>query len=436
MSERYALIKLLGEGSYGKCFLVQGQSQSTPYVIKQIDIRHMNPVEKEETIKEAGILGSLDHPYIVKLKEAYISKKGKLCIVMDYADGGDLSSIIKTRHGERFPENQVLDWFVQLCLALKHIHDRKILHRDLKSQNIFLMKNGSIKLGDFGIAKILSQTMENAKTMVGTPYYLSPELIDNKPYNFKSDIWSLGVLLYEMCALEPPFVSNSIHGLALKIVRGVYSPLPTEYSRDLRTLLGFLLAIEPRDRPNIHQVLKMPIVLSRIQSLLSASKLKEEFSHTILHNRPVTEERSSRKKKRMLEAVLQRRKELDTANESPEKRDDEKILCEMTTLILENNIEQSSNLGSPVLSGENDEETNVENSPENTDKVTQLRACLQEMMGSEIFQEAYEIILKIDSDGPADDIKAYNSYLKHIMTTKNQKQFIPMIQALIQMESS
>ena len=239
-----------------------------------------------------------------------------------------------------------------------------------------------------------------------------------------------------MCALEPPFVSNSIHGLALKIVRGVYSPLPTEYSRDLRTLLGFLLAIEPRDRPNIHQVLKMPIVLSRIQSLLSASKLKEEFSHTILHNRPVTEERSSRKKKRMLEAVLQRRKELDTANESPEKRDDEKILCEMTTLILENNIEQSSNLGSPVLSGENDEETNVENSPENTDKVTQLRACLQEMMGSEIFQEAYEIILKIDSDGPADDIKAYNSYLKHIMTTKNQKQFIPMIQALIQMESS
>ena len=109
MSERYALIKLLGEGSYGKCFLVQGQSQSTPYVIKQIDIRHMNPVEKEETIKEAGILGSLDHPYIVKLKEAYISKKGKLCIVMDYADGGDLSSIIKTRHGERFPENQVLD---------------------------------------------------------------------------------------------------------------------------------------------------------------------------------------------------------------------------------------------------------------------------------------------------------------------------------------
>ena len=93
---------------------------------------------------------------------------------------------------------------------MKHIHDRKILHRDIKGQNVFLMKNGIVKVGDLGIARVLAHTKEFAKTMVGTPYYLSPEIVANKPYGFKSDIWSLGVLLYELCALKPPFDGTSL----------------------------------------------------------------------------------------------------------------------------------------------------------------------------------------------------------------------------------
>jgi NIMA (never in mitosis gene a)-related kinase len=112
----------------------------------------------------------------------------------------------------------VLNWFTQILLSIKHIHDRKILHRDLKSQNIFLTSRNIVKLGDFGIARVLSHTRSNAKTVVGTPYYLSPEIIENKPYNFKSDVWSLGVLLYEMCALGPPFNAGSLHELAKRII--------------------------------------------------------------------------------------------------------------------------------------------------------------------------------------------------------------------------
>ncbi len=149
-------------------------------------------------------------------------------------------------------EDQVLNWFTQICLAIKHVHDRKILHRDLKSQNVFLTKQGIVKLGDFGIAKVLESTVAQAQTIVGTPYYLSPEIIENKPYNFKSDIWSLGVLLYEMCALKPPFNGGSLHMLALQIVRGQYQPVPAQYSQQVKTLLQSLLSLDPAKRPNIN----------------------------------------------------------------------------------------------------------------------------------------------------------------------------------------
>jgi len=169
----------------------------------------MSEEERRETLFEAKILEVLNHPNIVRFREVYKTKKGKLCIVMDYADGGDLQSKIKERYKTKdrngrmnyLTEDQLLDWFTQICLAMKHCHDKKILHRDLKSQNIFLTKRGIIKLGDFGIARVLSNTKSKAKTVVGTPYYLSPEIIKSEPYNFKSDIWSLGVLLYEMAAL-------------------------------------------------------------------------------------------------------------------------------------------------------------------------------------------------------------------------------------------
>lgn len=118
-----------------------------------------------------------------------------------------------------------------MCLAIKHVHDRKIIHRDIKGQNIFITKGNTLKLGDFGIAKILNKTMEKAKTVVGTPYYLSPEIIESKPYSNKSDIWSMGVLLYEMCALKPPFNANSLQFLALKIVKGSYDPLQGNFSK-------------------------------------------------------------------------------------------------------------------------------------------------------------------------------------------------------------
>lgn len=129
-----------------------------------------------------------------------------------------------------------------------------------------------IKLGDFGIAKVLEKTMDKAQTMVGSPYYISPEIINNRPYSFKSDIWSLGVILYELCALRPPFTGSMLHMLALNISKGVYTPIPNQYSSGLNDLIKNMLDLNPDTRPDIHEILKKEIIQNRIQDLLSKTK--------------------------------------------------------------------------------------------------------------------------------------------------------------------
>jgi len=228
--ENYAKVKLLGEGSFGKAYLVKRASDGLLCCMKMIDIHKMSAKESAEVVQESKLLEVLAHPNIVQFIEVYKTKKGKLCIIMDYADGGDLGGKQKEQRGKPFAEAQILDWFTQLCLGMKHIHDRKIIHRDLKGANVFLTSKGIVKIGDFGIAKVLAATMAKARTVVGTPYYLAPEVIQSQPYTISADVWSMGVMLYELCALKPPFDAPSIHMLSMKIVRGAYSPLSSNFS--------------------------------------------------------------------------------------------------------------------------------------------------------------------------------------------------------------
>ncbi len=181
-------------------------------------------------------------------------------------------------------ENYVLDTFVQLALALKHVHDRKIIHRDIKTENIFLSSHKRVvKLGDFGIAKVLESTLQQARTAIGTPYYLSPEICQGKLYNFKSDIWSLGVVLYELCALRCPFAGANMKGLMLCISKGSYAPIPSSFSSETRKLIADMLNLNPKLRPSINELLRRPILQQRISKLIEGSVLKQEFSHTVLH---------------------------------------------------------------------------------------------------------------------------------------------------------
>jgi NIMA (never in mitosis gene a)-related kinase len=167
---------------------------------------------------------------------------------------GDLSFHIKRRQqngGERFTETEIFNWFVQLCLALEYIHGRKVLHRDLKSQNVFLTGNNTVKLGDFGISRVLENTNAAAMTVVGTPYYMSPEVCQNQPYTFKSDVWALGCVLYELCTLKHAFSADNLLGLVYKIVQDKYEPIPACYSPELQALISALLNKNAQERPSV-----------------------------------------------------------------------------------------------------------------------------------------------------------------------------------------
>ena len=176
--------------------------------------------------------------------------------------------LVEAQKGKLIGENAILDWLVQLCLALLYVHKKKLLHRDLKLQNIFLDKDNCIKLGDFGIARVLQHTFECAQTVTGTPYYLAPEVCESKPYNHKADVWSMGICLYEMAAQRRAFDGSSMSSLIRRILRGKYKPLPGIYSKNLRGLVNLCLSPHPGQRPTISAILQLPFLQPYVEAFV------------------------------------------------------------------------------------------------------------------------------------------------------------------------
>jgi NIMA (never in mitosis gene a)-related kinase len=235
--ENYDSMRKIGRGNYGTVYLARDTRNGKHYCLKQIQMETYSAEERANAQQEVEVLRTLDHPGIVRYREHFLHGDS-LCVVMTYCEGGDLAATIKRRakKEDNFTEAEVLDWFVQLVMALHHVHSKKILHRDLKTQNIFITKN-LVKLGDFGIAKVMEGSMSAASTVIGTPYYMSPEVCQNQPYSYKSDVWALGCILYEMCALQQAWNGSNLLGLVYKIVQEKYPPLSDDYSEDLRRLV-------------------------------------------------------------------------------------------------------------------------------------------------------------------------------------------------------
>ena len=362
--EKYRKVKIVGKGSFGHAVLVQSVADRKLYIMKIIDVSRMERKQKEEALNEVHVLKSMRHPYIVTYRESFMDKRC-LCIVMDYADGGDMySKIAKQKsNGKGFPETMILDWFVQICLAIKHMHDRKILHRDLKTQNVFLTSKGEVKIGDFGISRVLQHTYDCAQTAIGTPYYLSPEICQEKPYNQKSDIWSLGCILYEMVTLRHAFDASSMKGLVVKILRGTYPSIPSVYSQNLRDLIDEMLQKDAQRRPSIKKILEKEFLSSRISQLLSLTVAKHEFGNSFSSNQPqepkreLKEENSIRTESDKKPVVVERLKKRNSENEEVKfSSKEEKFEYEEVVKSLRQCLEEKKNESDELVFEENEEQ--------------------------------------------------------------------------------
>jgi serine/threonine protein kinase len=280
IAAKYEHLRILGRGCFGTAVLVRDRSNNDVQplrVLKDIDLSWMSAAARKEAHKEVDVLKSLKHTNIIAFCSTFV-EVGHLYIVMEYANSGSVAESIAQRRmdAEPFIEGEALAIFVQCCFALKHMHDKHILHRDLKSHNIFLTEDGTVKLGDFGISKRLDSTQERANTVIGTPSYLAPEVCDNMPYDTKADIWSLGVVFYEMLALDLPFKARSLAALVVKIVTKKPPPLSeSSYSKDTRQLIKRLLRKDPKKRLGINRILTLPTIVRTATLLVSKDLLSE-----------------------------------------------------------------------------------------------------------------------------------------------------------------
>ncbi|EAY03521.1 CAMK family protein kinase [Trichomonas vaginalis G3] len=251
--DEYKLIQQIGEGSFGRVFKARRKYTGRMVAIKTIQKGNMKDEDLVNFRREVDILKKVDHPNIMRLLE-YFETDSEFCLVTELGRG-DLFQIISDT--QRLPEEQLKPIAAQLVSALNHLHQKKIIHRDLKPQNILVSDNSSIKLCDFGFARALSRTTLVLNSIKGTPLYMAPELVQEYPYTEKIDIWSLGIILYELYYGKPPYFTDSMYNL-IKMIINEPITWPGPISDEFKDFILKALVKDPDSRWSCEQLLNHP----------------------------------------------------------------------------------------------------------------------------------------------------------------------------------
>ena len=261
--------KVIGKGSFGSVYLVRRRQDNKIYALKSVILEKLSKKEQENSVNEVRILASVNHPNVIGYKEAFWDdEKSALNIVMEYADDGDLHSKIEKmkKAGGYFKEPIIWSYAIQMIEGLKALHDKKIMHRDLKSANIFLVKNKhQCKLGDMNVSKVIKEKVLHTQT--GTPYYASPEVWNDAPYSYKSDLWSIGCVIYELCALRPPFQGKDLDELYENVCKGKPERINEVYSDDLWKMIQMLLQVDVNKRVDCNKFLNSDLIKHKMQEI-------------------------------------------------------------------------------------------------------------------------------------------------------------------------
>ncbi len=363
--EKYEVIVPIAKGNFGKISKIIRKSDKKVLVWKELDYGLMSDKEKEQIVTEVNILRELKHPNIIRYYDRIIDKKeSKIYIIMEYCEGGDINQLIKRykKSNEYIPEDLIWKIFTQVLLAIHAIHNHKegkILHRDIKPSNIFLDKDNNIKLGDFGLSRELSVESKFAYSHVGTPYYMSPEQIDETKYNEKSDIWSLGCFLYELTTLKPPFQARNQIQLAMRIKEGKVEKINKRYSEELWRVIIWMLNTNYEKRPSAEELLSIPEVSVRIRE----KKIKENYNIIkILEDKLNLKEKELSEREEELNKREKRIIEMENKNNIKESELNEK---EQKLIEFEKKLRMSSSTGysSSKLKSSGNSEVNITLSP-------------------------------------------------------------------------
>jgi len=265
--ENFEEIELLGKGYSGTVWKVKRKVDRKMYAMKRINVTGISHDHLQNAFNEIRFLASIDHPNIVGFHESFLSSS-YLCIVLELCCHGDLAQEIACKQKERvyFQNSTIWSYLIQLLNALQILHKHNIVHRDVKPENIFVGAGKVIKLGDMNISKRMKNEMF-LRTQTGTPYYMAPELWGKLPYDQSSDMWSLGVVLYEICTLRKPFQGGNFQELRFNVEQGLYPAITvSRISRDMILLVESLLQGEPMERPTADHLLRYDLVDQRRSS--------------------------------------------------------------------------------------------------------------------------------------------------------------------------
>mmetsp|Transcript_95728 Transcript_95728/g.166272 ORF Transcript_95728/g.166272 Transcript_95728/m.166272 type:complete len:554 (-) Transcript_95728:113-1774(-) len=278
MEERgYKVIRCLGQGGQSRVYEVTDK-RGKLRVVKQLP--WMGEHDKEVALREVRLLSSLRHPCIVPYLESFLVRstpsvptEDLLCLVMSRCERDLREACLERREcGSHFEEPRILTWLVQLCWGLQHLHARKFLHRDLKPQNVLLTQSGRVLLADFGVAGHLEHTEDFRRSIVGTPAFMSPEMLEGRPYGCETDQWALGCVLYEIMALEPPFANCESYAAVVAAV--LHSPehikAPNGYSPELAGVVEALLHRKPHERPSNTELLRGSVLRGPFHAFLQS----------------------------------------------------------------------------------------------------------------------------------------------------------------------
>ncbi|KAJ2916361.1 hypothetical protein MD484_g4030, partial [Candolleomyces efflorescens] len=266
----YSKIKKVGQGASGHVYVAKEIATGKKVAIKEMDLSHQP--RKELIVNEILVMKESQHPNIVNFLESYLVKNNELWVVMEYMEGGALTDIIENN---TMVEDQISSICLETCKGLMHLHSQSIIHRDIKSDNVLLDAQGRVKITDFGFSAKLTNQKSKRATMVGTPYWMAPEVVKQKEYGAKVDIWSLGIMAIEMIENEPPYLDEEpLKALYLIATNGTPTlKKPEQLSRELKSFLAVCLCVDVGSRATAdelleHEFLQKACALSGLAPLL------------------------------------------------------------------------------------------------------------------------------------------------------------------------